>query len=258
MKFIANCSDLYDNAAEKLKKIDNDIDKTIQDLARRVEERGVQKNKVARQVVKELTARDVLTKSRIYEGLGIEYKRKYKKKVIEEIFPHVENIVTEESSTPRAVILEASSSSGQLETLEYLNGRPDTKSEPEEQIKTKAPRQKHERLKDKDTIEYLLKQVAQLRGQNTGSELRIEKLEKQLAEKEEQISRFRKDKTANLENENLPEHFRELQLTVNPEGYEEAFEDVNRPNVESAVVMNLQKSWKMCQKNEIHLVMKIK
>lgn len=74
-----NCSDLYDNAAEKLKRLDNDIDRTIQDLAKEVEARGVPKNKVARQVARELTAREVLSPSRIYKGLGIEYKRKYVK-----------------------------------------------------------------------------------------------------------------------------------------------------------------------------------
>lgn len=207
MKFIVNCSDLYDNAAEKLKKIDNDIDKTIQDLARRVEARGVLKNKVARQVVKELTAREVLTPSRIYEGLGIEYKRKYEKRIIEDTFPQGENIVREESSAPRAVLLETSST-GQIETLEYMNGRPDTKLEPEEQIKTRAPRQKDQRLHNRD------QQVAQLREQIARLELHIEELEEQLAEKEEQISRFRKD-IDNLKKENLPELFQELQQMFN-------------------------------------------
>jgi DNA-binding ferritin-like protein len=85
-----DCSDLYDNAAERLKRLDNDIDNIIQDLAKKVEARGVPKNKVARQVVKELTAREVLSKSRIYEGLGSEQKRKYKKREIEETFPQAE------------------------------------------------------------------------------------------------------------------------------------------------------------------------
>ena len=93
-----DCSDLYDKAAESLKKLDNDIDKSIQDLAKMVEARGVPKNKVARQVVKELTARGVLSPSRIYEGLGIEHKRKYKKRKTEETFPQVENIFTEEKA----------------------------------------------------------------------------------------------------------------------------------------------------------------
>jgi hypothetical protein len=51
-KSIIDCSDLYDNAAESLKMLDSDIDKTIQDLAKEVEARGVPKNKVARQVVR--------------------------------------------------------------------------------------------------------------------------------------------------------------------------------------------------------------
>jgi DNA-binding ferritin-like protein len=88
----ANCYDLYDNVAERLKTLDKDIDKSLQDLAENVVARGVPKNKVARQVVKELTAREVLSPSRIYEGLGIEYKRKYKKRVAEKTFPEVENI----------------------------------------------------------------------------------------------------------------------------------------------------------------------
>jgi DNA-binding ferritin-like protein len=87
---IGDCSDLYDSAAEKLKRLDNDIDKTIQDLVKNVEARGVPKNKVARQVVKELTARGVLSSTRIYEGLGIKNKRKYVKRVTEETFPQVE------------------------------------------------------------------------------------------------------------------------------------------------------------------------
>ena len=87
---IGDCSDLYDNAAEELKRLDHDIDKIIQDLANKVEARGVPKNKVARQVAKELTAREVLSPTRIYEGLGIEYKRKYVKRVVEETFPQVE------------------------------------------------------------------------------------------------------------------------------------------------------------------------
>jgi hypothetical protein len=32
-----NCCDLYDNAAEKLKTLDNDIDKTIWDLSKDVD-----------------------------------------------------------------------------------------------------------------------------------------------------------------------------------------------------------------------------
>lgn len=48
-KAIVDCSDLYENAAEKLKRLDNDIDRTIQDLAKEVEARGFPKDKVARQ-----------------------------------------------------------------------------------------------------------------------------------------------------------------------------------------------------------------
>jgi hypothetical protein len=81
-KSIVDCSDVYDNAAEKLKRLDNDIDdKNVRDLAERVEAGGVPKNKVARQVVRELTARGVLSPSRTYEALGIEHKRKFKKRV---------------------------------------------------------------------------------------------------------------------------------------------------------------------------------
>lgn len=89
-----------------------------------------------------------------------------------------------------------------------MNGRPDTKLEPEEQIKTRAPRQKDQRLHNRD------QQVAQLREQIARLELHIEELEKQLAEKEEQISRFRKD-IDNLKKENLPELFKELQQMFN-------------------------------------------
>jgi hypothetical protein len=120
---IGDCSDLYDNAAEKLKTLDNDIDKTIQDLANKVEARGVPKNKVARQVVKELTARGVLSPTRIYEGLGIENKRKYVKKVVEETFPQAENIPTEESSTNTHAVQVVATSTGHSETLTGMNRR---------------------------------------------------------------------------------------------------------------------------------------
>jgi hypothetical protein len=143
-----NCCDLYDNAAEKLKTLDNDIDKTIWDLSKDVEARGVPKNKVARQVVKELTARKASSPSRIYEGLGIEYKRNYKKRVSEKTFPPVENI-SEESSTPQAILL-AASSRGLSETLEDINGRPDIKLVSEEQKKKEMPGQEDERLKEKE------------------------------------------------------------------------------------------------------------
>ena len=121
---IGDCSDLYDNAAEELKRLDNDIDKNIQDLANKVEARGVPKNKVARQVVKELTARGVLSPTRIYEGLGIESKRKYVKRVIEETFPQVENISTEESSTNLHAVQVVATSTGHSETLTGMNRRP--------------------------------------------------------------------------------------------------------------------------------------
>ena len=55
-----NCDDLFDSTAEKIKGLNTDIDKTIQELAKRVEQGGVPRNKVARTVVKELTARVVL------------------------------------------------------------------------------------------------------------------------------------------------------------------------------------------------------
>jgi mRNA-degrading endonuclease RelE of RelBE toxin-antitoxin system len=93
IRTIGDCSDLYDNAVEELKRLDHDIDKIIQDLANKVEARGVPKNKVARQVVKELTAREVLSPTRIYEGLGIENKRKYVKKSSRRNFSTCEKIV---------------------------------------------------------------------------------------------------------------------------------------------------------------------
>jgi hypothetical protein len=120
---IGDCSDLYDSAAEKLKRLENEVDKTIQDLAKNVEARGVPKNKVARQVVKELTARGVLSPTRIYEGLGIEYKRKYVKRVTEETFPQVENIPTEESSTNTHAVQVVATSTGHSETLTGMNRR---------------------------------------------------------------------------------------------------------------------------------------
>lgn len=160
-----DCSDLYHSAAEKPKRLDNDIDKTILDLAKDVEARGVSKNKVAREVVRELTAREVLSPSRIYEGLGVEYKREHKKKVTEETFPRVEN------SSQRVLLLGAAST-----------GRSYT------------PSHKDEMLNGKDESE-LIKEIAYLRGKN-------EELEKQLAEKNEQISELRQEdlrKTRQLE-----------------------------------------------------------
>ena len=147
---IIDCSDLYDNAAEMLRGLDNDIDKTIQDLAKEVEARGVPKNKVARRVVKELTAREVLSPSRIYKGLGSEQKRTYKKKEIEETFPQREIISTEESSINRQAIPVAAASTGQSETLKDMNGGPDIKSVSEEQKQMGALRQENESLKEKE------------------------------------------------------------------------------------------------------------
>jgi hypothetical protein len=129
IRTIGDCSDLYDNAAEKLKRLDNEVDKTIQDLAKNVEARGVPKNKVARQVVKELTVREVLSPTRIYKGLGIEYKRKYMKRVIEETFPQVKNIPTEESSTSTHAVQVVATSTGHSETLTGMNRKPDVITE---------------------------------------------------------------------------------------------------------------------------------
>jgi hypothetical protein len=128
---IGDCSDLYENAAEELKRLDHDIDKIIRDLADKVEARGVPKNKVARQVVKELTARGVLSPTRIYEGLGIESKRKYVKKVREETFPQVENIPAEESSTNLHALQVVATSTGHSEALTGMNRRPDVITEAE-------------------------------------------------------------------------------------------------------------------------------
>jgi regulator of replication initiation timing len=206
-----NCCDLYDNAAEKLKTLDNDIDKTIWDLSKDVEARGVPKNKVARQVVKELTARKALSQSRIYEGLGIEYKRKYKKRVSEKTFLLVENI-SEESSTPQAILL-AASSRGLSETLEDINGRPDIKLVSEEQKKKEMPGQEDEMLKgiEKDKSEpELIREIAYLRGKIAKSKSDIEELKKQLAEKTEEASELRRDNEA-LKEKTQPELLRELQ-----------------------------------------------
>jgi hypothetical protein len=96
-------------------------------LAKNVEARGVPKSKVARQVVKELTAREVLSPNRIYEGPGIEQKRKHKKKDIEETFPPVENISTEESSANQQTIQVAATTTGRSDTLEDMNRGPDIK-----------------------------------------------------------------------------------------------------------------------------------
>jgi regulator of replication initiation timing len=203
-----NCCDLYDNAAEKLKTLDDEIDKTIQDLAKNVEARGVPKNKVARQVVKELTARNALSQSRIYEGLDIEYKRKYKKRVSEKTFPPVENI--SEESSPQAILL-AASSRGLSETSEDIDGRSDIKLVSEEQKKKEMPRQEDERLKgiEKDKSE-LIREIAYLRGENVRSKSDIEELKKQLAEKTEEASELRRNNEA-LKEKTQPEMFQEIQ-----------------------------------------------
>ncbi len=144
---LVDCSDLYDKAAGELKKFDSSIDRTIQELARRVEERGVPKNKVARQVVKELTSRGVLSQSRIYQGLGIEHKRKYKKKRTEENFPLEEKISRVESSLPPIEV----STTGQEEIYGRESGWKTVKrlqselNDPKEELKnaledTKMPR----------------------------------------------------------------------------------------------------------------------
>jgi hypothetical protein len=193
---IVDCCDLYDNAAEKLKMLDNDIDKTIQDLSKDVVARGVPKNKVARQVVKELSAREVLSPSRIYKGLGIEQKRKYKKKVPEETFPRVENIHAEKSSTKPQIVLTAYGT-GDSETLKDMNGGSDIKLVSEEQKKKGAPIMVDERLREKE------KEIVYLRGY-------IEEIRKQLADKTEEASRLRRDKEA-LKEKTQPELFREMQ-----------------------------------------------
>lgn len=187
------CKDLYNDAAEILKGLDSDIDKTVQDLAKDVEARGVPRNKVARQVVKELTARGVLSSSRIYKALGIEQKRKYEKREIEETFPQVENISTEESSTNKQAVQLVVTGTGQSETLKDMNEEQDMKLVSEEQKQIGAPRQENESLKGKGKAESELKETAYLRKENAGLKSKIEELERQLAEKTEQISGLRKD-----------------------------------------------------------------
>jgi hypothetical protein len=152
-KSVIDCSDLYDNAAEKLRGLDKHIGKTIKDLAKDIEARGVPKNKVARQVVKELTRRGVLSPSRIYEGLGTELKRKHKKKDIEETFPPVENISTEESSAKQQTIQVAATTTGQSVTLDDFNRRSDINFVSEEQREKEMRRQEDERLKKKIQLE---------------------------------------------------------------------------------------------------------
>ena len=207
-----DCKDLYDNAAERLKGLDNDINETIQDLAKKVEAKGVPKNKVARQVVKELTTREVLRKSRIYEGLGIEYKRKYKKSV-KETFPQVENTSTESSTNQLAV--QVAARTGQSETLKDMNGGPDIKLVSEEQKQIAELRQENEnpkeneRLKEKEEPE-LIKEIAYLRKENARLKSKDEENEKQIAEKNEQISELKKEIEV-LKEKTLPQMFHEIQ-----------------------------------------------
>jgi hypothetical protein len=208
---IIDCSDLYDNAALRLKGLDNDIDKTIQDLAKKVETRGVPKNKVARQVVKELTAREVLSPSRIYEGLGIEQKRKYKKRVAEKTFSQVENISTEESSANQQTIQVAAARIGQSETLKDMNRVPDIRLVSEERKRFEALRQENESLKEKEKEKLeLIKEIAELRKENTRLKSEKEELQRQLAEKTEQISELRKDNEG-LQKDRQLEILREIQ-----------------------------------------------
>lgn len=193
-----DCKDLYDNAAERLRRLDNDIDETIQDLAKKVEARGVLENKVARQVVKELTAREVLSQSRIYEGLGIEQKRKYKRREIEETFPQAEKISAEESSTNQQAIQVAATKAGQSVTFKNMNAGPDIKLVSREQKRIGGSRQENESPKDNDRLEEKkesesIKEIARLREKITKLNLRNEELQRQLAEKIEQIGELRKD-----------------------------------------------------------------
>jgi hypothetical protein len=195
-----DCKDLYDDAAKRLKGLDNDIDKTIQELAKNVEDRGVPKNKVARQVVKELTTREVLSPSRIYEGLGIEQKRKHKKRVTEETSPHVENISTEESSTNQQTILVAATRTGRSVTLEDFYGRPDIKPVSEEQKKKEMRRQEDERLREKEKEDSEL--IKRLKSDN-------EELKKQLADKTAEASNLKRDNEA-LTEKTQPEMLKEI------------------------------------------------
>jgi hypothetical protein len=201
-----DCSDLYDNAAERLKGPDNDIDKTIQELAKNVEDRGVPKNKVARQVVKELTTRGVLSRSRIYEGLGIEQKRKHRKRVPEETFPPVENISTEESSTNKQTI-QVATRTGQSVTLEDFYGRPDIKPVSEEQKKKEMLRQEDERLREKEKEDSEL--IKKLKSEN-------EELKKQLADKTAEASNLKRDNDA-LTEKTQPEMLQEIQQRFSDE-----------------------------------------
>jgi hypothetical protein len=211
---VINCSDLYDKAAESLMKLDSDIDKTIQDLAKKVEARGVPRNKVARQVVKELTAREVLSPSRIYEGLGYEQKRKYKKREIEETFPQVENISAEESSTNQQAIQVVATRTGRSETFKDMNGGLNVKLVSEEQKQIAGLRQENEslkeneRLKEKEKLE-LVNEITYLREENAGLSSKKEELERQLVEKTEQISELKRENKI-INEKTQPELLREL------------------------------------------------
>jgi hypothetical protein len=186
---IGDCSDLYDSAAEKLKRLENEVDKTIQDLAKDVEARRVPKNKVARQVVKELTARGVLSPTRIYEGLGTEYKRKYVKRVIEETFPQVENIPTEESSTTTHAVQVVATSTGHSESLTDMNRRP----------KTERAKMLSKELEEKDNeLTMLKREIDDLKNQvKTLSEKIIPELLKEMQE------RFADDQKGVLDSEKM-------------------------------------------------------
>jgi hypothetical protein len=179
IRTIGYCSDLYDDAAEELKRLDHDIDKIIQDLANKVEARGVPKNKVARLVVKELTARGVLSPTRIYEGLGTEYKRKYVKRVTEETFPQVENIPTEESSTNTHAVQVVATSTGHSETLTGMNRGPDVITEKE------RAKMLSKQLEEADVERSMLKhEIADLKNQvKTLSEKNTPELLKEIEEK---------------------------------------------------------------------------
>jgi hypothetical protein len=206
---IIDCSDLYDNAAEGLKGLDNDINEIIQDLAKDVEARGVPKNKVARQVVKELTAREVLSQSRIYEGLGIEYKRKHKKS-IEETFPQVENTSTESSTNQLAV--QVAARTGQSETLKDMNGGPDIKLVSEEQKQIAEPRQENDRLKENERLKEKEESelIAYLRKENARLNSKNEELEEQLAKKTERENELKKEIEV-LKEKTQPEMLKEIQ-----------------------------------------------
>jgi hypothetical protein len=92
-----------------------------------------------------------LSQSRIYEGLGNEYKRKRKyKKSIEETFPQVENTSTESCTNQLAV--QVAARTGQSETLKDMNGGPDIKLVPEEQKQIAELRQENERLKKNERL----------------------------------------------------------------------------------------------------------